>query len=73
MKLYTYSEDQVNSIYKYLMQKPMLETEKLVAALRSPLKIEEVPVTTQAPTQEAPATETTSTTTASDETQAEAN
>lgn len=38
-KTYIYSEDQVNELYRYLMQKPMLEVEKYVTILRNPVKV----------------------------------
>lgn len=44
MKKYerTYSEEQINEIYRYLMAKPMIEAEKLVTILRNPVMIKEV-------------------------------
>lgn len=38
---YTYSQDQVDELYRYLMTKPMVESEKLVNILRKPLKLDE--------------------------------
>lgn len=44
MKKYerTYSEEQINELYRYLMAKPMIEAEKLVTILRNPVMIKEV-------------------------------
>lgn len=38
---YVYTEEQVNTLFNYLMKKPMLEAEGLVAILRSGTPLEE--------------------------------
>lgn len=53
MKHYTYSEEQINKLYAYLMNRPMVETENLVVVLRSPLKVEDAPAKAEATTTEA--------------------
>lgn len=52
-KLYTYTEEQINKLYAYLMNRPMVETENLVVVLRSPLKVEDAPAAASASTTEA--------------------
>ena len=48
MKLYTYTQEQLDKVYAYLVAKPMREVEPLVLILRNPSKIEEA--TTATPT-----------------------
>lgn len=38
-KLFAYSEDELNQVFSYLINKPMLEVEKYVNILRKPAKV----------------------------------
>lgn len=39
---YTYSQEQVDELYRYLMTKPMMESEKFVNILRKPVSLNDV-------------------------------
>ena len=56
MKQYTYTQNQVDYIYSYLLDRPMKETEGLVQIMRTPVAVTEVPDPEQ-PAESAPQTE----------------
>lgn len=55
MKLYTYTQAQLDKLYAYLVTKPMREVEEFVTLLRNPVKLEDDPAALAAQQQEASA------------------
>jgi hypothetical protein len=72
MKLYTYTQKQMDAVYSYLMDRPLREAEGLVGILRNPIKVDEAPELDAAQEATEALTETTETTETLGSTNAEA-